>query len=199
MSNRAALRKLTRAAPDPQQVRDILEALNAGTDQSVAIVGAALLESTLEGMILHRLKASDPKLVDQLFENRGPLSDFSSKILIAVAFGIISPANGGYLHTVRHIRNAFAHSRVILTFSTPEIQSEVQSLLKVLEDMKGVYDAMVRAAPADWNLTEFDLNIPVRNAFRLIIQLLIIILNGQHQNAGGSSLYGADPLSKPNK
>lgn len=195
MSNRAALRKLTREFPEPQQVKDILISLNSGSDQSVAIVGAALLESTLERMIIHQLKVSDAKLVEQLFDNRGPLSDFSSKILIAVAFGIISKQDGAHLHTIRHLRNAFAHSRVPLSFSTPEIRREVESLLKFLEEMKGVYDAMVRAAPPEWNLTEFDLNIPPKSAFRLIIQLLIIVLNGKHRAAGGTSLYEDDQAS----
>ena len=199
MSNRAALRRLTRSAPEPRQMERILDALRTDTDLSVAIVGAALLESTLERVVIQQLKVSDPKLIEQLFENRGALSDFSSKITIAVAFGVISAADGAHLHTVRHVRNAFAHSRVPLTFATPEIEKEVQSLLKVLEEMKGVYDAMVKAAPPEWKLKEFDLNIPPKSAFRLIIQLLIIILNSHHQAAGGASLYEVDATSTATK
>src|SRR3546814_11533400 len=47
----------------------------------------------------------------------GPLGSFSNKILAAYAFGIITDLNKSNIATVRHIRNASAHTMAPLPFS----------------------------------------------------------------------------------
>lgn len=117
------------------------------------------------------------------------MSDLSGKIMIAEAFQIISPVDAEYLHAIRRVRNAFAHSSIPLNFSMPEVQDATANLMKLLKQMKGVFDAMVKVAPPEWNLTEFDLNMRPRSAFRLIVQLLVITLDGAHRATGGNRLY----------
>jgi DNA-binding MltR family transcriptional regulator len=60
-------------------------------------------------------------LLTQLYENRGPLSDFASEILMARALGIIGPLTQSYLDIVRSVRNAFAHTPRDIKFTTKEV------------------------------------------------------------------------------
>ncbi len=89
MSKRDPLKQLIKKFPAPEDLRKIIEGLAEESDRSAAIVAASILEGLLERVIIHRLKNKDTNLIGQLFSNRGPLSDFHSKILIASAFGII--------------------------------------------------------------------------------------------------------------
>src|SRR5687768_1848430 len=110
MSVRDALRKLSRTFPAPPEIKEILEALDKEPDRSAAIIAASLIEGALERLIARYLVHSYPELLGQLFTNRGPVSDFHSKIVVATAFGVISRNMGEELHMVKAIRNAFAHS-----------------------------------------------------------------------------------------
>jgi hypothetical protein len=56
-----------------------------------------------------------------LFEERGPLSDFASKIQVGYAMGLFGPKTKQDLGLIREIRNAFAHSLALISFDTKEI------------------------------------------------------------------------------
>src|SRR3546814_14525957 len=56
----------------------------------------------------------------------GPLGSFSNKILAAYAFGIITDVIKSNIDTVRHIRNAFAHTMAPLTFSHAAIVTSLE-------------------------------------------------------------------------
>src|SRR3546814_18587191 len=56
----------------------------------------------------------------------GPLGSFSNKILAAYAFGIITDVIKSNIETVRHIRNAFAHTMAPLTFSHAAIVTSLE-------------------------------------------------------------------------
>ncbi|HKT14829.1 MAG TPA: hypothetical protein VJR87_05425 [Allosphingosinicella sp.] len=195
MGNRDALRRLTKKFPPPNEVRTILDSLKKEGDRSVAIVASALLESTLEKFLIAHIRHRDSKLIGQLFENRGPLSDFNGKILIGVAFGVFSPAQGDHFQIIRHVRNAFAHSRVPISFETPQINKEVQDF-KALQAMKGVMAEWGDEGSIPENMR--DLNLPTKSAFLLIVEIMMIMLDYQHRKLGYGSLvhYDDDP-SKP--
>src|SRR4051794_26379132 len=72
MSNRGELRKLSRKLPEPPALEAVLRALREEPDRSAAIVGAGLLETALEQLIIRSLTHSTPRLISDLFENRGP-------------------------------------------------------------------------------------------------------------------------------
>src|SRR3546814_9114869 len=56
----------------------------------------------------------------------GPLGSFSNKMLAAYAFGIITDVIKSNIDTVRHIRNAFAHTMAPLTFSHAAIVTSLE-------------------------------------------------------------------------
>lgn len=108
MSKRDALRALSKKFPTPQEVKSILDDLRNEPDRVVAIVAAALSEFFLERAIISHLKSKEPSLVGELFNNRGPMAEFHSKILIAQAFGVISANHAKEYHRIKVIRNVFA-------------------------------------------------------------------------------------------
>jgi hypothetical protein len=95
-------------------------------DQAVAILASTLVEDALEGAILSRLAAlpSTRTLLD--FDQ--PLGTFSAKIRIAFALCLIGSFTRADLDCMRDIRNAFAHPRVHMKFTTPEVEAACQTL-----------------------------------------------------------------------
>src|SRR3984893_16402708 len=129
MSKRDALRALSRKFPAPQEVKSILEGLRDEPDRVVAIVGSAIDESFLERAIISHLRHKAPELIGQLFNNRGPMADFHSKILIAQAFGVITTPRASEFHRIKAIGNVFAHASVNINFETNEISKEVDDFI----------------------------------------------------------------------
>jgi DNA-binding MltR family transcriptional regulator len=137
VSNREALRKLSRKFPAPPEIERIMNDLRGEKDISVAIVASAITEASLEKLITQKFKTKRPALVGQIFHNRGPLADFHSKILIANAFQIITSNMAEELHSIKTIRNTFAHTKVPISFDHELIAREISSL-KMLTAIKNV-------------------------------------------------------------
>lgn len=100
------------------------------SDRGAAIVGAALLEDALVTMLKERMSLDkmSQKQVKDIFDLSGPLSNFSSKISIAFAFGFIDKLTFNDLQIVRKIRNKFAHSMDGLSFDDEEVKSQVHNM-----------------------------------------------------------------------
>jgi DNA-binding MltR family transcriptional regulator len=88
-------------------------------------------------MLVAKIRRRDAEFINNLFQNRGPLSDFNSKIMIAEAFGYINKNFADELHVMRQIRNTFAHAKIPLTFATEAIDEKLRDL-KVLELLHGM-------------------------------------------------------------
>lgn len=183
MSKRGeALRKLIRDVPPPADVKLILDGLDSETDRAAALVSAALLDTALERLIRHSLKRKDSELNNQLFQQRGPLGDFYSKIIVASAFGVISEALAGELTIVRNIRNVFAHATTNLLFATPQIKNEIKRsrLLKVINEK-------VPQETRSPSMPEVN-DIPIQREFLLLVRIVFIILDNDQKNKGGMAL-----------
>ena len=74
------------------------------SDRACAVLGAALLDSRLEGLYRRRLR----DLADELLSS-GPLGPFSARIKLAHALAWIGELVYRDLETIRSIRNDFAH------------------------------------------------------------------------------------------
>ncbi len=178
MSNREALRKLTKRFPPVPEVKQILADLRGDSDRSIAIVGTALLESFLERLLLKCMTHQTPDLIGQAFHNRGPLSGFHSKILIASAFGFVAPVLGEELQAFRAIRNAFAHSKIAVTFNTPEIEATVRSFafLQIMASVEG--------PSTDWIK-----KMEPKAIFLLILNICLFLVDLQCREAGGDRVF----------
>lgn len=91
---------------------DILfeELEHSPSDRSCVIVSAAYIDDLLEYLIKCFLSSpSNEKEDKELFSGYGPLSSFSSKILLSYRLGLISDYEYRTLQVIRKIRNSFAH------------------------------------------------------------------------------------------
>ena len=173
MATKDPLKKLMRKFPAPAELESLLETLGQGDDRTIAIVGASILEAILERFIQRRLAFCDATLAGQLFYNRGPLSDFHGKIIVAQACGYITPGMAKELLLVKSIRNAFAHTVVGISFDTPEVRTKVdESLMLTAMRTAGEPESTVPIAEG-------------RRAFALVVRLLAIVIDSNHQEAGG--------------
>ena len=172
MSNREALRKLSRKFPAPPEVEKIIDSLHGGTDMSIAITATAIIEATLERLLTKKFKVKNKRLVGQIFRNRGPLSDFSSKILVANAFGVITSAQAGDLLSLKAIRNTFAHAKVPISFDHEIIGREVASL-KMLIAIQAVESEVGHKIELD-----------NKNWFLLVAKIIFIMLSAIEVHPG---------------
>ena len=176
MATKDPLKKLMRRFPAPAELEEQLASLSEGDDRTIAIVGASILEALLERFIQRRLVVCDATLAGQLFYNRGPLSDFHGKIIVAQACGFISTPMAKELSLIKSVRNAFAHAAVGISFETPEVSQKVEQSI-MLAAMN--------------NAQEPPSSIPLvkgGRAFALIVRILAIIIDTDHQEAGGKPL-----------
>ncbi len=79
------------------------------SDRACAIVCSAYLDDLLESIIFSFLTNASATQNRQLTSQNGPLSTFSSKIVLAYRLGLISKKEFDDLNLVRKIRNLFAH------------------------------------------------------------------------------------------
>ncbi len=100
------------------------------SDRGAVIVAAAILEDDLAEILEKLLIANHmpEKHRKEMFDLNGPLSSFSSKMLICYGFGLISKDVFDDLTKIRRLRNRFAHSSEDVDFFAEEIKSIVYSL-----------------------------------------------------------------------
>lgn len=95
-------------------------------DRAVAIVGASYLDLMLRWAIELKMVTADE--VPRLFEDRGPLQEFSSRINVGFALGIYKRRAFNDLKIIRDIRNAFAHSAEHMDFYHQDVANSCHSL-----------------------------------------------------------------------
>jgi hypothetical protein len=100
------------------------------TDPSrpAAIVAAGIVQNAIIFALQQRFWEEPPFDIDRLLEPPGPLSSFYGCIEIGFALGAYGPIIYNDLHTVRRIRNGFAHAMIPLNFDTPEVVLELDQL-----------------------------------------------------------------------
>lgn len=123
-------------------------------DRAVAIIQATNFESTLEDAIKSKLVPLNAEDCRRLFSPDSPLGTLGTKINFGYALGIIGKHTRKDLNAIRHIRNAFAHSRKTLSFDTDEI-SEVCGLLSIADRTPTVRDFGEIAFPLDTPRKQF--------------------------------------------
>ena len=116
-------------------------------DMVAAILGATLVEHQIDQAIRIHLKHDDASLWGRLTDPSGPLRDFSSKIMLGYALGRYEEEVANNLHIVRDIRNAFAHSRTLLTFDHPTVKATLRKVTPIRHGKKMVNVATLAMGP----------------------------------------------------
>lgn len=109
------------------EIIDLREALGKETDRGCALLAASYLEYQLRQLIISRL-VDDEKLHKELLDGNGGLATFSSRIAMAFALGLISPAVRRDLDLIRKIRNEFGHSAAPIGFDDPPTANRCREL-----------------------------------------------------------------------
>jgi hypothetical protein len=111
-----ALSALSRASPTPGHRSDFIQEINQEkNDRGAAILAVTNVENILETCIVRSI-IDDGRFYDKLFGFNAPISTFDNKIRIAYALEIISTQMYENLNVIRALRNAFAHSKIPITF-----------------------------------------------------------------------------------
>lgn len=122
----------------PTDFDDFLREFQRESDRAAAVLGAAYADARLEDLLRAKF-AGLSGFVEDLLSGQGGLANFSARISVAYAVGLISLDVATDLHLVRKIRNEFAHKPHGLSFATPSVTQRVDELriLKVMRDEKG--------------------------------------------------------------
>ena len=91
-----------------KRLQEFLDDLRLESERAAVILAVAKLDVALFEL-LSKFLLSPPSSQDNLLDQDGPLSAFSSRINIAYRLGLIDAEFTRSLHLVRRIRNAFAH------------------------------------------------------------------------------------------
>jgi hypothetical protein len=114
---------------DPEKDKIIVRQINRLSDRPAAIVACSYLERGLEQALRAQLKG-DKAIVNAFLKGMGPLATFTSRIDLALLLGII-PSNEWQqcFHSIRRIRNLFAHEAAPLNFDSPELVKPAKHLM----------------------------------------------------------------------
>jgi hypothetical protein len=115
------------------------------SDRGAILMSATNVEDMLEYKILQRLPTllEDETARKSMFDQDGPLSTFSRKIVMAYAMGIIDKPYRKLIDLVRDIRNTAAHSRLPISVQVPPIKVAIEML--VADSIEGLQTDNPRA------------------------------------------------------
>lgn len=100
-----------------------MDSLKTESDRAMVVIAGSLLEDELQDRIKAALVPLEKEDGQRLFGFDGIAGTFSSKIFMAYCLGLIDSHTRNLLDVVRELRNACAHSRMPVTFDTPELQN----------------------------------------------------------------------------
>jgi hypothetical protein len=126
------LRTLTTkpATPEHQEEYDKQTSAKAD-DRSFCLLLTAMLENDLDRAIDHYLGEQSSELRKSLYDHDGPLGNFSRKITVGAVLEVFGPVSHENFRLIRHVRNAFAHAKVPITFKTPVVAAVCSGLVRI--------------------------------------------------------------------
>jgi len=105
-----------------------LEALIKQTQSGSVLILTQLLANTLEHNLIQVMQPFKASTRKEIFRGMGPLSSLSAKIHISYGIGLLTKELYDDAHTLRAIRNKFAHAEDRLDLGSEAIAALVQQL-----------------------------------------------------------------------
>lgn len=100
-----------------EEARTIALGMLREQGRGAVLVGVARLDAALE--VLLKAALAPPRGSETLLHADRPLGSFGAKINLAARLGLIDPAIEQSLHSLRRIRNGFAHSTTPVRLADP--------------------------------------------------------------------------------
>ncbi len=174
---------MTWTVRDAKRDRETTTAIERQEDRGAAILAGAYLEDRLTLAIKARL-ISDRKTTNSFFTGMGPLANFSAKINLAYLMGIFNQTNKDFFHTIRRIRNEFAHNLAPITFETPKIEDLCKQLYSIdgIKHLKSLNDESLKNYPEMLQVNSLWLGplveVPntARNAYMNTIKVILFVM-----------------------
>lgn len=107
--------------------RRILAEIERQTDRGAALIASAYVEQRLVSAIKARTNRHE-KVEQNLYRGSGALGSFSVKIDLGLLLGIYEPKIHSFLHTIKKIRNDFAHEPEPRDFTSQRIADLTKTL-----------------------------------------------------------------------
>jgi hypothetical protein len=136
---------------------EFISEFKAESDRAAVILGASKIDTLLSQLVSNVLLPFPGKEDDLLDEKRErPLSALSARISICHRLGIIDAQFAKSLHTVRKIRNDFAHEVSGTKLDAPPYRDQIRSLVnpyavtELFHDVKRSFFIDKKGATADF-------------------------------------------------
>jgi hypothetical protein len=92
--------------------------------RGAVLVGVARVDTALEALL--RAALAPPRSSETLFQTDRPLGSFGARIALAARLGLIHGAVEQSLHSLRRVRNAFAHSTGVVRLADPPYRDRLR-------------------------------------------------------------------------
>jgi hypothetical protein len=92
--------------------------------RGAVLVGVARVDAALETLL--KASLTPPRSRETLFHAERPLGSFGAKVALAARLGLIDAAVEQSLHSLRRIRNAFAHSTTVVRLADPPFRDRLE-------------------------------------------------------------------------
>lgn len=99
------------------------EMLANESDRGVVIILGSFIEDALLDRILEAFPPMSAARRKNLVRSGGPLNSFSARVNLGLALGVLTDEDAAMLDVIKAMRNACAHSRHDISFTTPELRS----------------------------------------------------------------------------
>jgi len=107
-----------------EEARSVALGMLRERGRGAILVGVARVDSALEALLKAAL--APPSGSETLFHTDRPLGSFGAKIALAARLGLIDAAVEQSLHSLRRVRNAFAHSTAQVRLVDPPYRERLR-------------------------------------------------------------------------
>lgn len=107
-----------------EEARSVALGMLRERGRGAVLVGVARVDAALEALLTSAL--APPRGRETLFHTDRPLGSFGAKVALAARLGLIDAPVEQALHSLRHVRNAFAHSTSEVRLADPPYRDRLR-------------------------------------------------------------------------
>lgn len=168
---------ITRQATD-EEADALLKAFYEADPLVMAILGQSLVEYELDLLIRRKFPMFNDDTWATLTAENGPFCTFNAKILMGRALRLYDDTLRDHLKLIKGVRNAFAHSKALLTFDNPVILDALRTA-KIPPRKGHLYKVIISVR---------DPATPAQAAFKMLTEAVCIEIIRKHSRSITASM-----------